>query len=94
MQRCLRWRNLAIFVGSSESQELYVSFNDIKDLSPLLAHEVGFFLASLRDPHQAVQIVDLEGNLVDDFDEVASLEALASLRELDLSRGPRTSIET
>jgi len=56
-------------------EELYVSFNDIKDLSPLLAHET-------------LQILDLEGNLVDDLDEVTSLEAVASLRELDLSSNP------
>jgi len=56
-------------------EELYVSFNDIKDLSPLLAHET-------------LQILDLEGNLVDDLDEVTSLEAVATLRELDLSSNP------
>ncbi|CAJ1348115.1 unnamed protein product [Effrenium voratum] len=56
-------------------EELYVSFNDVRDLSPLLAHE-------------ALQVLDLEGNLVEDFDEVTSLEAVSTLRELDLSDNP------
>eukprot|EP00931_Biecheleriopsis_adriatica_P061671 TRINITY_DN37093_c0_g1_i1.p1 TRINITY_DN37093_c0_g1~~TRINITY_DN37093_c0_g1_i1.p1 ORF type:complete len:573 (+),score=142.97 TRINITY_DN37093_c0_g1_i1:98-1816(+) len=61
-------------------EELYVSFNDITDLDPLLAHE-------------ALQIVDLEGNMVEDFNEVASLEAMTALRELNLSWNPVRKVE-
>lgn len=59
----------------SALEELYVSFNDVKDLSPLVCHEV-------------LQVLDLEGNLVEDFEEVRSLEALVTLRELNLSLNP------
>merc|ERR1711924_336390 len=37
--------------------------------------------------------VDLEGNLVDDFEEIRSLETLPSLRELTLSMNPVTQKE-
>jgi len=56
-------------------EELYVSFNDVSDLSPLLSHE-------------ALQILDMEGNLVDDFEEIRSLEVVSTLRELDISLNP------
>ncbi|OLP91112.1 Leucine-rich repeat-containing protein 56 [Symbiodinium microadriaticum] len=56
-------------------EELYVSFNDVSDLSPLLSHE-------------ALQILDMEGNLVDDFEEIQSLEVVSTLRELDISLNP------
>mmetsp|Transcript_96784 Transcript_96784/g.172161 ORF Transcript_96784/g.172161 Transcript_96784/m.172161 type:complete len:588 (+) Transcript_96784:59-1822(+) len=56
-------------------EELYVSFNDVKDLDPLLTHE-------------ALQILDLEGNSIEDMSEVQSLEALCSLKELTLSLNP------
>mmetsp|Transcript_64152 Transcript_64152/g.150568 ORF Transcript_64152/g.150568 Transcript_64152/m.150568 type:complete len:530 (-) Transcript_64152:110-1699(-) len=61
-------------------EELYVSFNDVRDLSPLLTHE-------------ALQILDLEGNLVDDFEEVRSLEVVSTLKELDLSLNPVRKLE-
>lgn len=56
-------------------EELYVSFNDITDLYPLVTHDT-------------LQVLDLEGNLVEDFAEVQSLEAIATLRELNLSLNP------
>uniref|UniRef100_A0A7S1WGN7 Uncharacterized protein n=1 Tax=Alexandrium catenella TaxID=2925 RepID=A0A7S1WGN7_ALECA len=56
-------------------EELYVSFNDIRELSPLCTHE-------------ALQVLDLEGNLVEDLEEVKALQAVASLRELNLSLNP------
>ncbi|CAK0879276.1 unnamed protein product [Prorocentrum cordatum] len=56
-------------------EELYLSFNDIKELYPLVTHE-------------SLQVLDLEGNLVEDFSEVQSLEAVTSLRELNLSLNP------
>jgi hypothetical protein len=56
-------------------EELYVAFNDIRDLTPLSTHE-------------ALQVVDLEGNHVEDFSEVQSLDGVATLRELNLSLNP------
>mmetsp|Transcript_84046 Transcript_84046/g.216352 ORF Transcript_84046/g.216352 Transcript_84046/m.216352 type:complete len:645 (+) Transcript_84046:43-1977(+) len=56
-------------------QELYVAFNDITDLSPLWTHE-------------ALQVLDLEGNLVEDWYEVTNLQSVATLRELNLSSNP------
>eukprot|EP00930_Biecheleria_cincta_P034081 TRINITY_DN23587_c0_g1_i1.p1 TRINITY_DN23587_c0_g1~~TRINITY_DN23587_c0_g1_i1.p1 ORF type:complete len:591 (-),score=101.49 TRINITY_DN23587_c0_g1_i1:319-2091(-) len=56
-------------------EELYVSFNDITDLSPLVTHDT-------------LQVLDLEGNLVEDFAEVRSLEGVTTLRELNLSLNP------
>lgn len=56
-------------------EELYVPFNDIKDLGPLCVCD-------------ALQVLDVEGNLVTDFLEVQSLEAIPSLRELNLSLNP------
>lgn len=56
-------------------EELYISFNDVKDLSPL------WMLESL-------QVLDLEGNLIDDFDEINALQAVITLRELNLNLNP------
>ncbi|CAK0873143.1 unnamed protein product [Prorocentrum cordatum] len=59
----------------SSLEELYVSFNDIKEIYPLGTHE-------------SLQVLDLEGNLVEDFSEVQCLENVTSLRELNLSLNP------
>lgn len=56
-------------------EELYVAFNDIKDLSPLWMHD-------------ALQVLDLEGNLLDDFEEVRTLQAVSTLRDLNLTMNP------
>jgi len=56
-------------------EELYVSFNNVQDLAPLSTHE-------------ALRLIDLEGNLVDDFEEVESLANIATLREVNLSLNP------
>eukprot|EP00929_Paragymnodinium_shiwhaense_P078472 TRINITY_DN4068_c0_g1_i1.p1 TRINITY_DN4068_c0_g1~~TRINITY_DN4068_c0_g1_i1.p1 ORF type:complete len:625 (-),score=106.71 TRINITY_DN4068_c0_g1_i1:200-2074(-) len=56
-------------------EELYVAFNDISDLMPLSTHE-------------SLQVLDLEGNLVEDFEEVMSLEHVMTLRELNLTMNP------
>jgi Leucine-rich repeat (LRR) protein len=61
-------------------EELYLPFNDVHELSPLYAHD-------------ALQVIDLEGNLVDDFEEVKSLESLPVLRELTLTMNPVTQRE-
>jgi hypothetical protein len=56
-------------------EELYVSFNDVRELSPLLTHE-------------ALHVLDLEGNLIEDFNEVKALKAVPTLREINLSLNP------
>eukprot|EP00927_Polykrikos_kofoidii_P030389 TRINITY_DN26146_c0_g1_i1.p1 TRINITY_DN26146_c0_g1~~TRINITY_DN26146_c0_g1_i1.p1 ORF type:complete len:649 (+),score=103.74 TRINITY_DN26146_c0_g1_i1:138-2084(+) len=56
-------------------EELYVAFNDIRDLSPLSSHE-------------SLKVIDLEGNLVEDFGEVESLGGITTLREMNLSLNP------
>mmetsp|Transcript_26628 Transcript_26628/g.58487 ORF Transcript_26628/g.58487 Transcript_26628/m.58487 type:complete len:519 (-) Transcript_26628:8-1564(-) len=55
--------------------ELYISFNDVRDLSPLCAHE-------------ALQILDVEGNLIEDFSEIEGLQMMTTLRELNLVANP------
>mmetsp|Transcript_111288 Transcript_111288/g.278619 ORF Transcript_111288/g.278619 Transcript_111288/m.278619 type:complete len:243 (-) Transcript_111288:574-1302(-) len=61
-------------------EELYISFNDVRDLSPLWMHET-------------LQVLDLEGNLVDDFEEIRVLQAVQSLRELSLGSNPVCKFE-
>jgi len=57
-------------------EELYVSFNDICDLSPLCTHE-------------SLQVLDLEGNLVEDCSDVEeALQTVSTLRELTLVDNP------
>jgi Leucine-rich repeat (LRR) protein len=58
-------------------EELYLPFNDVNELSPLYAHD-------------ALQVIDLEGNLVEEFEEIKSLESLPVLRELTLTMNPVT----
>jgi len=55
-------------------QELYLSFNELKDLSALMVLE-------------ELAVVDLEGNCVQDYKEVETL-SLLSLRELTLTDNP------
>jgi hypothetical protein len=56
-------------------EELYVSFNEISDLSSLNYHE-------------NLQVLDLEGNNVAEWEEVEALETLPELRELTLAGNP------
>lgn len=56
-------------------EELYISFNDVRDLSPLYAHD-------------SLQVLDVEGNMIEDFEEVENLQTLASLRELTINSNP------
>ena len=56
-------------------EELYVSFNEISDLSSLNYHE-------------GLQVIDLEGNNVAAWEEVEVLETLPELRELSLAGNP------
>jgi len=56
-------------------QELYVSFNDVEDLNPLCYHD-------------ALHVLDLEGNNVASWAEVENLDTLPELRELTLTGNP------
>jgi hypothetical protein len=56
-------------------EELFAAFNDIKDVTPLYTHET-------------LQVLDLEGNLLDELDEIAALESITTLRELTLAGNP------
>lgn len=56
-------------------REFYLPFNDVTDLSPLSGHE-------------NLEVLDIEGNAVDDADEVAALGMCPRLRELTLSGNP------
>eukprot|EP00443_Scrippsiella_acuminata_P084946 CAMPEP_0115494244 /NCGR_PEP_ID=MMETSP0271-20121206/64616_1 /TAXON_ID=71861 /ORGANISM="Scrippsiella trochoidea, Strain CCMP3099" /LENGTH=643 /DNA_ID=CAMNT_0002922809 /DNA_START=28 /DNA_END=1959 /DNA_ORIENTATION=+ len=56
-------------------RELYMPFNDVADLSPLSGHD-------------ALEVLDIEGNAIAEREEVASLSTCSSLRELTLSGNP------
>lgn len=56
-------------------EELYISFNDIRDLSPL-------------NTHDTLQVLDVEGNLIEDLEDIHNLQTLSTLRELSLSSNP------
>merc|ERR1719311_1012283 len=73
-------QDLGGIVALSVLEELYISFNDVRDLSPLCTHD-------------ALQVLDVEGNLVDDFEEIANLQTLSTLRELTVTANPVTRSE-
>jgi Leucine-rich repeat (LRR) protein len=56
-------------------EELYISFNDIRDLSPL-------------NTHDTLQVLDVEGNLIEDLEDIHNLQTLSTLRELSLNSNP------
>jgi hypothetical protein len=56
-------------------EELYISFNDVRDLSPL-------------NTHDTLQVLDVEGNLIEDMEDIHSLQTLSTLRELTLNSNP------
>jgi len=56
-------------------EELYISFNDVRDLSPLSTHDT-------------LQVLDVEGNLIEDLEDIQSLQMLSTLRELTLNSNP------
>lgn len=56
-------------------EELYISFNDVQELGPLCTHE-------------SLQVLDLEGNQVEDLEEIESLQGIPTLRELTFSSNP------
>lgn len=61
--------------SSIHQQELYVAFNDISDVSPV----------SMLDN---LQVLDLEGNLIDDLSQVEFLTLCSSLKSLNLEGNP------
>lgn len=56
-------------------QELYVAFNDISDVGPV----------SMLDE---LEVLDLEGNLIDDLAQVEFLTLCSSLKSLNLEGNP------
>jgi hypothetical protein len=56
-------------------REFYLPFNDVADLSPLSTHDT-------------LEVLDVEGNEVDNLDEVVALKLCVSLRELTLTGNP------
>jgi len=56
-------------------KELYLSFNHVVDISPLHLHE-------------SIEVLDLEGNAVDNLEDVRCLNTCESLREMTLSSNP------
>lgn len=56
-------------------EELYVSFNDIEDLSPLSVHDT-------------LSVLDLEANNVDDVDQLETLSTCPMLMSLNLEGNP------
>ncbi|TYZ65026.1 hypothetical protein PybrP1_002342 [[Pythium] brassicae (nom. inval.)] len=56
-------------------QELYLQYNDISDLSPLTLHE-------------EIQVIDLEGNCIEDIGQVEQLAFCAQLTTLNLEANP------
>jgi len=59
----------------SNLRELFAAFNDVADLSPLGMHE-------------ALEVLDLEGNAVCEVEEVGSLWMCPELKELTLAGNP------
>jgi len=68
-------QDLGGIVALSVLEELYISFNDVRDLSPLCTHD-------------ALQVLDVEGNLIEDFEDIGGLQSLYTLRELTLNSNP------
>lgn len=73
MNRC-GLKELAGIVALPLVEELYLSFNEIGDLSPLSYNDT-------------IQVLDLEGNSIE-ASEVEYLETLGQLRELNLAGNP------
>jgi hypothetical protein len=68
-------QDLGGMVAMPVLEELYISFNDVRDLSPLCTHD-------------ALQVLDVEGNLIEDIEDIEGLQALFTLRELTMSSNP------
>lgn len=74
MSRC-GLQELAGVLALPALREFYLPFNDVADLSPLSAHD-------------ALEVLDVEGNAITHLDEVLELETCSSLRELTLTGNP------
>jgi len=61
-------------------EELFVSFNDIRDLAPLCMHET-------------LQVLDVEGNRIEDLGELEALQHMPKLRDLTLGSNPMCDLE-
>jgi hypothetical protein len=61
--------------------ELYLAFNEVKDLSALVGCDT-------------LEVLDLEGNVISDIDEVRFLSSCEKLRELTLDGNPIANAET
>lgn len=62
-------------------RELYLPFNDVRDLAPLTAHD-------------SLQVLDIEGNAIEDVDEVQCLWMCSQLKELTLHGNPMCKLPT
>ena len=61
-------------------RELYISFNQVSDLTPLAMHE-------------RIQVLDLEGNCVEELDQLSQLGTCMELTSLSLSENPIAKIK-
>eukprot|EP00746_Dinoflagellata_sp_MGD_P074098 gnl/MRDRNA2_/MRDRNA2_29976_c0_seq1.p1 gnl/MRDRNA2_/MRDRNA2_29976_c0~~gnl/MRDRNA2_/MRDRNA2_29976_c0_seq1.p1 ORF type:complete len:598 (+),score=123.28 gnl/MRDRNA2_/MRDRNA2_29976_c0_seq1:96-1889(+) len=61
-------------------KELYVAFNDVAETAPLHWHE-------------SLEVVDLEGNCLQDMDDLLEMSTCESLRELNISSNPVCKLE-
>eukprot|EP00928_Gymnodinium_smaydae_P035168 TRINITY_DN24803_c0_g1_i1.p1 TRINITY_DN24803_c0_g1~~TRINITY_DN24803_c0_g1_i1.p1 ORF type:complete len:515 (+),score=104.72 TRINITY_DN24803_c0_g1_i1:81-1625(+) len=74
MSRC-GLQDLSGVLGLPLLRELYIPFNDVADLVPLGHHE-------------HLEVLDVEGNAINGFEEVSVLQTLPKLHELTLSGNP------
>jgi len=70
-----RLQDIGGIVAMHVLEELYISFNDVRDLSPLTTHDT-------------LQVLDVEGNLIEDLEDIHSLQTLFTLRELTMNSNP------
>lgn len=61
-------------------RELYICFNNVSDLTPLAMHE-------------RIQVLDMEGNCVDDLDQLGQLGTCMELTTLSLSENPIAKVK-
>ena len=61
-------------------RELYISFNNVSDLTPLSMHD-------------NIQVLDLEGNAVEDVDQIAQIGTCGSIATLSLLENPIAQID-
>lgn len=74
LRRC-RLQELSGIAAMPLLEELYVPFNDITDLSPLCYND-------------SLQVLDVEGNMIEELDEFQGLQTCSNLRELTVASNP------